>query len=85
MPSKEAAQLQHSREFIEKEDPTIVRQTTVAKGDSYIFRRTAHSDFNLTENDVKVISTNHRGSTAKPERNSNPVCVFTPDAGSTES
>jgi len=36
MPSKEAAQLQHSREFVEKEDPTIVRQTTVAKGDSYI-------------------------------------------------
>ena len=65
MPSKEAAQLQHSREFVEKEDPPIVRQTTVAKGESYISRRTAHSDFNLTENDVKVISTNHSGSTAK--------------------
>ena len=81
MPSKEAAQLQHSSKFVEKEDPTIVRQTTVATGDFYISRRTAHSDFNLTENDVKVISTNHSRSTAKSERNSNPVCVFTPDTG----
>jgi hypothetical protein len=34
----EAAQLQHSNEFTEKQDSAIVSQTRMAKGDFYISR-----------------------------------------------
>ena len=54
MPSEEAAQLQHSREFVEKQYATVMRQAPVAKGDFHISRRSAHVDLNLTESDVKV-------------------------------
>jgi FlaG/FlaF family flagellin (archaellin) len=81
MPSKEAAQLQHSCEFVEEEDATVVRQTTVATGDSYISRRAAHSDFNVTENDVKVNGMNRSGRAAKLGQQAHPAWVLTPDSG----
>jgi hypothetical protein len=58
MPGEGAAQLQHSGKFVEKENPAIVGQTGVIKGDSNVSRRTAHADFNLTESDVKVRNLN---------------------------
>jgi hypothetical protein len=60
MASKETVQLPHSSEFIEKQNATVVCQAPVAKGDFYISRQSTHSEFNLTENDVKVSRDNRR-------------------------
>ena len=81
MPSKAAAQLQHSCEFVEKEDAAVMRKAPVAKGDSYISRRTTHSDFNITKNDVKVRTENRRESPAKSGQKPLSLRVFTPDSG----
>src|SRR5713226_5282185 len=85
MPSKEAAQLQQSREFVEKEDAAVMRKAPVAKGDFHISRRTTHSDLNVTKNDVKVRTENRRKSPAKSGQKSRSLRVFTPDSGTTES
>src|ERR1035438_8522554 len=54
MPGEKTTQLQPSGKFVEKESPAVMGQTRVIKGDSNVFRRTSHPDFNLTESDVKV-------------------------------
>jgi len=54
MPSKEAAELQHSREFIEKQNTAVVRQTRMTESDFYISGRSTHSDFNVPKGEVKV-------------------------------
>jgi hypothetical protein len=46
-------QLQHSKEFVEEEDPAIVRQTPVIKGDSEVSRRSSHAAFYFTKSAVK--------------------------------
>jgi len=38
MPSQEPAQLQHSTEFVEKQNSAVMRQTRMAKGDFNISR-----------------------------------------------
>jgi hypothetical protein len=38
MPRKETPQLQHSGEFVKKQNPAIMGQTRVIKGDSNVFR-----------------------------------------------
>ena len=54
MPGEKTAPWQHSGEFVEKEDASVMGQTRVIKGDSNACRRTSHPDFNLTESEVKV-------------------------------
>ena len=54
MPRKEISQLQHSRKFVKKEDPAIMRQTSVVTGDCYIFRRTPHVEPHFTKSDVRL-------------------------------
>src|SRR5437773_11403230 len=82
MPSKEAAELQHSREFVEEQDAAVMRQTPVAKGDFHTSRRSTHPDLNLTKSDVKVTMKICNGSPARSARNSHPMPFFTPDSGS---
>src|SRR5260370_25098724 len=81
MPTKEEAKLQHSREFVEEQDAAVMRQTTVAKGDFHISRRSTHPDLNLTKSDVKVTMKICSGSPARSVRNSHPMPFFTPDSG----
>src|SRR6266849_4518901 len=81
MPTKEAAELQHSREFVEEQDAAVMRQTPVAKGDFHISRRSTHPDLNLTKSDVKVTMKICSGSPARSVRNSHPMPFFTPDSG----
>src|SRR5712691_11230362 len=81
MPTKEAAELQHSREFVEEQDAAVLRQTPVAKGDFHISRRSTHPDLNLTKSDVKVTMKICSGSPARSVRNSHPMPFFTPDSG----
>src|SRR6266571_7341660 len=81
MPTKEAAELQHSREFVKEQDAAVMRQTPVAKGDFHISRRSTHPDLNLTKSDVKVTTTICSGSPARSVRNSHPMPFFTPDSG----
>jgi hypothetical protein len=38
MPRQETAQLQHSCEFVKQQNPAVVSQTRVIKGDSDVFR-----------------------------------------------
>src|SRR5216683_7510414 len=83
MPTKEAAELQHSREFVEEQDAAVMRQPPVAKGDFHISRRSTHPDLNLTKSDVKVTMTICSGSPARSVRNSHPMPFFTPDSGIT--
>src|SRR5713101_2798172 len=83
MPTKEAAELQHSREFVEEQDAAVMRQTPVAKGDFHISRRSTHPDLNLTKSDVKVTMKICSGSPARSVRNSHPMPFFTPDSGRT--
>src|SRR5258708_1593151 len=83
MPTKEAAELQHSREFVEEQDAAVMRQTPVAKGDFHISRRSTHPDLNLTKSDVKVTMKICNGSPARSVRNSHPMPFFTPDSGIT--
>src|SRR6266478_6026352 len=83
MPTKEAAELQHSREFVEEQDAAVMRQTPVAKGDFHISRRSTHPDLNLTKSDVKVTMKICSGSPARSVRNSHPMPFFTPDSGPT--
>src|SRR6266567_2824578 len=85
MPTKEAAELQHSREFVEEQDAAVMRQPPVAKGDCHISRRSTHPDLNLTKSDVKVTTTICSGSPARSVRNSHPMPFFTPDSGITGS
>src|SRR5258708_306556 len=80
MPTKEAAELQHSREFVEEQDAAVMRQTPVAKGDFHISRRSTHPDLNLTKSDVKVTMKICSGSPARSVRNSHPMPFFTPDS-----
>jgi hypothetical protein len=54
MPSKEVAQLQHSSEFIQNQDLSVMRQTAVGKGVFYVSMQSDRVDFNLTESAVKV-------------------------------
>src|SRR5207249_3665508 len=77
----EAAELQHSREFVEEQDAAVMRQTPVAKGDFHISRRSTHPDLNLTKSDVKVTMKICSGSPARSVRNSHPMPFFTPDSG----
>src|SRR5260370_37381068 len=81
MPSKESTQLQHSREFVEKQNATVVRQAPVAKADFYVSRRSTHTDFNITKSDVKVTTNICNGSPVKSARDSHLLSVFTPDIG----
>src|SRR6266404_3605310 len=81
MPTKEAAELQHSREFVEEQDAAVMRQTPVAKGDFHNSRRSTHPDLNLTKSDVKVTMKICSGSPARSVRNSHPMPFFTPDSG----
>src|SRR6266699_3189760 len=81
MPTKEAAELQHSREFVEEQDAAVMRQPPVAKGDFHISRRSPHPDLNLTKSDVKVTTKICSGSPARAARNSHPMPFFTPDSG----
>src|SRR6266849_11077016 len=81
MPTKEAAELQHSREFVEEQDAAVMRQPPVAKGDFHISRRSTHPDLNLTKSDVKVTMKICNGSPARSVRNSHPMPFFTPDSG----
>src|SRR6266566_7881267 len=81
MPTKEAAELQHSREFVEEQDAAVMRQTPVAKGDFHISRRSTHPDLNLTKSDVKVTMKICSGSPARSVRNSHLMPFFTPDSG----
>src|SRR5436853_458731 len=83
MPTKEAAELQHSREFVEEQDAAVMRQTPVAKGDFHTSRRSTHPDLNLTKSDVKVTMKICNGSPARSARNSHPMPFFTPDSGGT--
>jgi len=46
--------LQHSTEFVEKQNSAVVRQTRMTKGDFHISRRSSHADFNITHSEVKV-------------------------------
>src|SRR5712691_2692221 len=85
MPTKEAAELQHSREFVEEQDAAVMRQTPVAKGDFHISRRSTHPDLNLTKSDVKVTMKICSGSPARSVRNSHPMPFFTPDSGHNDS
>src|SRR5713101_5489027 len=85
MPTKEAAELQHSREFVEEQDAAVMRQTPVAKGDFHISRRSTHPDLNLTKSDVKVTMKICSGSPARSVRNSHPMPFFTPDSGNSSS
>src|SRR5712691_12432972 len=84
MPTKEAAELQHSREFVEEQDAAVMRQTPVAKGDFHISRRSTHPDLNLTKSDVTVTMKICSGSPARSVRNSHPMPFFTPDSGMTD-
>src|SRR5437016_14531924 len=54
MPSQEPPQLQHSTEFVEKQNSAVMRQTRMAKGDFHISRRPSHADFNIAYSEVKV-------------------------------
>src|SRR5437899_11167499 len=81
MPTKDAAELQHSREFVEEQDAAVMRPTPVAKGDFHISRRSTHPDLNLTKSDVKVTMKICSGSPARSVRNSHPMPFFTPDSG----
>src|SRR6266446_4753807 len=84
MPTKEAAEVQHSREFVEEQDAAVMRQTPVAKGDFHTSRRSTHPDLNLTKSDVKVTMKICNGSPARSARNSHPMPFFTPDSGEEE-
>src|ERR1039458_6135944 len=53
----------------------------MAKGDLHISRRFVHSDLNLTESDVKVITNNRIESPFRSMRDSHSVSSFTPDKG----
>src|ERR1035441_5343564 len=53
----------------------------MAKGDLHISRRFVHSDLNLTESDVKVITNNRIESPFRSTRDSHSVSSFTPDKG----
>src|ERR1039458_4554799 len=55
----------------------------MAKGDLHISRRFVHSDLNLTESDVKVITNNRIESPFRSMRDSHSVSSFTPDKGNT--
>src|SRR5437879_11337030 len=81
MPTKEAAELQHSREFVEEQDAAVIRQPPVAKGDFHSSSRSTHPDLNLTKSDVKVTMKICSGSPARSVRNSHPMPFFTPDSG----
>ena len=58
MRSQDAAQLQHLRQVGEQQQAVIERQTPMDKGDLHVFRRSKHSDLNLTKSDVKVALSN---------------------------
>ena len=81
MPSQEAAQLLHSRKVVEKQEAIIERQTPMAKGNLHMSGRSMHSDFNLTESNVKVITNNRNESPVKSMRDSHSEWSFTPDIG----
>src|ERR1035438_8348557 len=55
----------------------------MAKGDLHISRGFVHSDLNLTESDVKVITNNRIESPFRSMRDSHSVSSFTPDKGDT--
>lgn len=84
MPSKKAAQLQHPREIVEKQQAAVVRQTHMDKGGFDISRRSVYADFNLTESDVKVTSHNRNESPINSACDSHSVWPFTPDIGRTD-
>jgi hypothetical protein len=65
MPSKEGVPLHYSCEFLEIKDESLMRQTSMAKGDFHISRRAVHPDLNLTKSDVKVRRQNRKDSPAK--------------------
>ena len=52
MPGEEIPQLQHSRKFVEKENPAIMRQAPVIAGDSYVSGRMSHVEDNFTKSEV---------------------------------
>src|ERR1035438_2369610 len=56
----------------------------MAKGDLHISRGFVHSDLNLTESDVKVITNNRIESPFRSMRDSHSVSSFTPDKGMIE-
>jgi hypothetical protein len=83
MPSQDAARLQHLGQDAQQQQAVIERQTPMDKGDLHVFRRSRHSDLNLTKSDVKVRTNNRHESPFKSMRDSHLVWSFTPDIGST--
>jgi hypothetical protein len=81
VPGEKIPQLQHSREFVEEENPAIVRQTPVIKGDFYVSWRSAHAEPHFTNSDVRLRSVNLDRSPVNKGQNQPSLCILTPDSG----
>ena len=46
--------MQHSHKFMEQMDASKVRETSMIKGDFYVFWRSTHSKPHLTVSDVRL-------------------------------
>jgi hypothetical protein len=82
-PVQEMPQLQHSDKFVEKENPAIVRQTPVVKGDFKVSGCAAHSASYFTKSEVKGKNKNIREMPVFTGQEGSGSCIFTPDSGMT--